>query len=250
MIPGLDLAKKDQLAIEGLHFMGKACTGNFGQGLVRLVNCSFDPGLGELFGRGFGFPRFRATVANDTSIEIINCVLGRRLEFDLPPGQSVRVRNSCLGNLAFWRQPAAGENRLELDHCLLWYQHGHWGRIQLEKREQSKSALAIHARKCFFDLPHGLRGPKEALRWSGDDNLFRFRGMAWWGEKPPGECIWDLAGWQRKWGSDEHSADADPGRFDPRQWQLLPSSPGYRQGPDGRDYGADVSKQGLNISRP
>jgi hypothetical protein len=33
-----------------------------------------------------------------------------------------------------------------------------------------------------------------------------------------------------------------PFDFDPAQWRLLPGSPGYRAGPGGNDFGADVSR--------
>src|SRR5262249_2999034 len=39
----------------------------------------------------------------------------------------------------------------------------------------------------------------------------------------------------------------DPVEMDPRQWALLPTSPGYQAGPQGRDLGADVSRIGAQV---
>jgi hypothetical protein len=44
---------------------------------------------------------------------------------------------------------------------------------------------------------------------------------------------------------EEGSLEADPAVFDPRTWRLLPGSPGYHEGPDGQDLGADVDRIGL-----
>jgi hypothetical protein len=55
----------------------------------------------------------------------------------------------------------------------------------------------------------------------------------------------DLSGledWRRHWQSDADSAEDVPLAHDPLQWRLLPQSPGSRQGPGGKDFGADVTR--------
>ena len=51
-----------------------------------------------------------------------------------------------------------------------------------------------------------------------------------------------LADLRRHLNSDADSAEADAIEFDPQMWRLLPASPGYRQGPGGEDFGADVDR--------
>jgi hypothetical protein len=52
-----------------------------------------------------------------------------------------------------------------------------------------------------------------------------------------------LAGWRQRWASPEDGSIAlDPLVYDPRQWQLMPGSPGHRAAPGGTDVGADVRR--------
>jgi hypothetical protein len=54
-----------------------------------------------------------------------------------------------------------------------------------------------------------------------------------------------IADWRRLRNSDADSVEIDPLLYDPQQWRLLPGSPGHKQGPNGKDHGADVDKLDL-----
>jgi hypothetical protein len=41
---------------------------------------------------------------------------------------------------------------------------------------------------------------------------------------------------------EQDSFELDPMFFDPHNWRLLPDSAGYRTGPGGKDFGADVNR--------
>ena len=83
----------------------------------------------------------------------------------------------------------------------------------------------------------------ELKAWNGFGNVYCVGHRAWMTEeRVPGSI--GLADWRLRWKSDADSIEADPVDYDPQQWRLLPSSAGYRAGPDGRDLGADVSRIG------
>ncbi|MGP2435460.1 hypothetical protein ACTUQ0_14735, partial [Listeria monocytogenes] len=86
------------------------------------------------------------------------------------------------------------------------------------------------------DLPLGFRQKTiEAFRWSGDDNILRFRGTGlFWDARAAGR---DLSSWRQRWCSDGRSVEAEPTRFVARRWELLPGTPGAGEGPGEHAYG-------------
>lgn len=154
-----------------------------------------------------------------------------------PPVGPVAIRNSVISGVT--RHKAGnGDLMVESDHCLIW-------RPQAGSafRGEGEGGVAFSARNCLFEcdalLSH-VNSVKVTI-WTGSQNHYRI-GLRPWLINNIGSIGLDT--WRRLWKSDADSSEGDPLEYDPRQWQLLPISAGYRQTSEGRDYGADVSRIG------
>ncbi len=80
-------------------------------------------------------------------------------------------------------------------------------------------------------------------RWHGSANAYRIGPRPWRIFCVPSDKTFaGLELWRKHWKSDANSVEMAPLDLDPLQWRLLPSSPGYRASPDGKDTGADVDR--------
>jgi hypothetical protein len=95
----------------------------------------------------------------------------------------------------------------------------------------------------FVSVGGLVADPAAVTAWVGRGNRYLLGQRNWRcsGEQPP---LIGLDAWRRAWQSDADSTADDPPFYDPRQWRLLPTSPGFRQTPDGKDSGADVDRLG------
>ena len=84
----------------------------------------------------------------------------------------------------------------------------------------------------------------ELTGWTGSRNVYRVGNRPWRWDHSPELKEASLKDWRQRWNSDADSFEADPVDYDPLQWRLLPDSPGYRAGPEGKDLGADVDRVG------
>jgi hypothetical protein len=230
----------DWVAVEGIHFpRGKLCV--YGR-IRRLANCSFDKTHYNYSDYPFmeGVPQV-ATAAEQPT-EIINCVIPNyAAELHLAPGTKSIIRNSILGKLRLI-VPSDGEGELQLEHCVVW------SGLESAFLVAGRGKLAISARDTFFsasgpffkragDLPSGWR-------WQGSANTYRIGPRSWriFYEESDKDFS-GLEAWRMHWKSDANSVEiVESLDLDPLQWRLLPTSPGYRESPDGKDMGADVDR--------
>ncbi len=227
---GLFLSPRDSWAVEGLHIRGRL----IGR-ITRLANCSFEPVPERAWADLVQFDG----MGGAASLEIVHCSIpgGVRVH-KLAKERTVRFVNSLLTNLSYG-PGEKGDQRLELEHCLFWDPTS--GRHALSS-EVKETALAVQARGCIFETDKLLATPLGATRWTGSGNVYRVGNVTWaWEAKPE---VTELEGWRKLWKSDADSIEAEPLRYDPRQWRLLPSSPAHGSAPGGKDFGADVERIG------
>jgi serine/threonine protein kinase len=246
---GINAVPGTALVLEGLHFRGSVIqapqakdvpTGRQGR-IARLANCSFELAKvdenGPLAGSGL------LQGVGDRPAEIVNCWMPYRIDLH-GPGSGVQVRNSVLGSCRVYHREA-GSAALDLDRCAVWWmEHGSMtaafysgpvpGVVPVPKTDE----LRVTARRTLFESGTYLIHADLPVKWSGERNLYRLA-VSWVSDQ---ECF-GLTKWQAlKDVKEEGSAEADARAWDPRRWRLLPTSPGYRAGPDGKDAGADLSR--------
>jgi hypothetical protein len=232
------LGRGDAWAFEGLHFRDPLNTGgeakDRGQ-VTRLQNCSFDSRA------SIHDPMLLLPIRDPRSaVEVVNSLVPGLVLIEQSAGeQPLRLRNSLVQYLYF-QGPDRGTCRLDLRRCIVWAP----GLIGAAIDVNRAGTAAIHAEGCWFELYVLAWAVRPgALKWSGNRNVYRLGPERWLAAsfEDPAPC-YRLASWQRLWKSDADSEELDPLWADPFQWRLLPGTPGHRQGPDGKDLGADVSR--------
>lgn len=214
------------LSVEGLDFRNASLLVNSyakaAGGIVRLANCSFSgmEKTKQCVGAVF------QSAAEDGRPEVHNCSIPCQLEV---PGKvsKVAICNSILGTFC-----GGDEAHLELRQSIL----GVPGIVD-EPRPRSflSSAKAVTAQGTLFDAVTDLQSYAKPSHWHGAGNVYAMP-ILW----PSVEQL------RSKWKSpEEGSLEADPAIFDPRAWRLLSTSPGFHEGPDGKDLGADTSRIGV-----
>jgi hypothetical protein len=246
------LAGKERLTLEGLCFRKGFVQGRWvpNQGIlneghvVRLANCSFeDTPLGWSKGTFDWAVNVRFQGEEGRPAEVVNCRCDRGVSALLDGKGGLAVRNSVVPTMEFWRHDN-GEARVELDRCAVWTPDPLWG-FPLHNFQVHDNQIAYVARRTLFEVNGLLIGePRGGLSWTGSRNVYRVQSPLWdWRPELSG-----LEDWRRHWHSDADSVEDVPLAHDPLQWRLLPQSPGYRQGPGGKDFGADVTR--VAPSRP
>jgi len=238
---GLFPGKGDNWAIEGIHFRGvlnyrdPTLVGR----ITRLANCSFEPQPARALSA--------LVLLNDPGdpaiLEVVNCSIpGSLFVGALAKGRRLRLVNSLIAGVNYGLSEK-GDHRLEVEKCLFWDPTGGSAAVTNELQEVK---VTVHARNCVFETIRVLRTLPDTTTWSGAGNVYRIGNASWiWQAK---EMSFDLSGWRKLWKSDSDSIEAEPLRYDPRQWRLLPSSPAHGSAPGGKDYGADVDK--IAITQP
>lgn len=258
---GFDFTAKNlSLVIEGIHFskfpLGAGLGGNstadaMQNSIARVANCSFSsqadfsPFAGRQPRNGINGPRFEA--ADGKPAEIVNCLIPGTVSITLPADEKLLVKNSVVGHVQI-SVATSGSRTLQLERCVLWNPCGDRSAIELHATDSQtvKSDIVVDASHTLFEAGSQFLLSHEGTRitkWSGKGNLYRVGHRSWLTEGHKRGAI-GLADWKRYWNSDVDSVEADPVDYDPQQWRLLPSSPGYQAGRDGKDLGADVSRIG------
>lgn len=212
-----------RLTVEGLHFRNAPLRveppDKAGGGLARLANCSFE-GEQTLCAAYWA--------ADAGALEIHNCLIPRGLSTarrDTQDTTRLALTNSVLGGI--------GADLVQREVAVTLRQSIVESPGLLKGREAGwclAYPIDMIAERTFFDSA-GWLGADPKRCWKGTGNIYSVL---------VGRPLEDLrTGWKSP---EERSLEADPFVLDPRSWQLLPSSPGDRQGPGGRDYGADVSR--------
>ena len=207
---------KGTVTLEGLHFRtGGPLRGREGR-LVRLANCSFET---HTNGRGFV-----VGVGTNQQTEVVNCLTLDLMDCYLEKNGKLLLRNSVVGSVVGGMN---APDNLELDRCLLWGP----ATTLLFQHHTGFPPLGVSARRTILEAGNFLDYGTIA-RWNGAHNVYRV-----------GYPGWTLEERRKQWKSaEEGSVEDDPLLFDPRQWRLLPQSPGYHAGPNGKDLGADVDR--------
>jgi hypothetical protein len=269
----IDVQRATTLSLEGLHFRNVGLRvpadlstpadqhGRF----ARLANCSFEfPNWYGSLNRKWNR---RGSDSNPGDIvilaltpegkpgEIGNCWIPYDLYlYGVPNGRTAN-RNSVVGQLV-WGPLAAGPQALDLDGCLVW-------KVKLTPNLGSalsgfykfglgtlpRPQFTVTSRQTLWETNLWLwENPQRwEFHWQGARNAYRVATRAW-----QRTGTWNcLAGWRQAHQSKEDgSVEADALLYDPRQWRLLPGSPGHGAGPNGKDAGADVDGVAQPPARP
>jgi serine/threonine protein kinase len=240
------------LSVEGLHFQGGGfwSLSETNLHLARVVNCTFScpRDVEESWPVVVHGPLFIPT-PTDAPLEIVNCVLPGGIFVLLHPGSRIVVRNSLVG--WFWLSGEAGKSIFEIDRSVLWrpptlFAPNDEFCLGVKAKEVTpelilRDSLVENATRFILNGDH-----LKKWKWIGQHNVYRLGEQAWCNSTPDGTPPpTSLARWQTLWGSDADSVRLDPQVYDPLQWKLLSGTAGFKQGPDGKDLGADVSRIGV-----
>lgn len=239
------------LSIEGLHFENGGLHGPFkdyATVLARVTNCTFSAGEGDdgwPIGPG-GPPEFLRTPP-DGPLEIVNSVIPGRISPYIQTGSHIVVRNSLVGWFYAHRDPSKA--LFDIDRSVLWQPLNFFGPNAgfvvddigrgADRKLEVRNSLLENGTQLIWTTD------KNVFIWLGQGNVYRLGEQAWCSQTPDGSPPpTSLLRWQALWNSDHDSIRIDTKVYDPRQWKLLPGSPGYQQGPAGADLGADVRRIG------
>jgi hypothetical protein len=248
------------VTLENLHFRGSLSGYSTKENdttavyLQRLANCSMDHVLHHRTPEDreslFRLTSFTIGTPDGKPGEIVNCVLPGSNYLRVPAQGKLLIRNSLLRGIIL---DSAEKAPCELvwDHSVLWYVGGYYSPLVLEK-----GAFAVTVRHSLFEgfgrHMLWLTGGGDVKNWSGTQNVYRLGDQPWIAGKvsrlPPmgmNRPVSSLADWQKFWDTDKDSLEREPLTYDPQYWRLLPGSPGYREGPGKRDFGADVTRIGI-----
>jgi hypothetical protein len=210
---------------------------------VRLANCAFHydkwnhgnypnrPDIGFFFQATGGRPA-----------EIVNCFHPGPVYADLVAG-TLHVRNSVIGCLGLNGTEGAAKRQVELDRCMVWAPGSGFPDQQVVGTALRIGDVSeIDAHDTLFEAGFCMLAAPKIPSWHGSRNLYRLNGYRFVVGTAQGlPWLPSLDAWRAQTKSDEKgSAEGDALDLDPLQWQLLPSSPGEGQGPDGTGHGADV----------
>ncbi|HID77200.1 MAG TPA: hypothetical protein EYP56_14550, partial [Planctomycetaceae bacterium] len=209
-------------AVEGIQFRSGGISCLRRASFVRLANCSFADSS------GLSQPQAH----DDAVAQIVNTIIPA-LSISMSPGDRLLLRNSVLGGVRIGGTPQA-DIQIAVEKCVF---HNPF-RSALTTVFSVPGGVAVNASDVLFDTSAVLwiaRKPD----WVGHRNLYRVGLDSW---LPPNTQLVGLHAWRQAWNSDADSIEAAPLFYDPRQWRLLPSSPGYRAGPGGEDLGAQIDR--------
>jgi hypothetical protein len=245
-----------QVILEGLRFAPDVMLSGYAQQpnqplgqYVRIVNCSFhtrnrpiEPGTGPISVN-------HGTGVQDSPLVIQNCSIDGTPVLESRPGQPIRFDNCILPNVYLVLQRPEDKDAwhpIEFNRCAVWSpepRHGQRGLIWTTFDGIRCIELVAHG--TLFERPVWLRQDPFALRWQGTKNLFRVGYPDWFhtADQPePSQVISGLDDLRKVFQSDADSVEAQPLAWEPEQWKLLPSSPGYQSGPNGKDIGAEIDR--------
>lgn len=216
----------DTLTVEGLEMSrgGMRASGPNGR-IVRLANCAIE-----------GPVDLGTEAERSLSRQIDNCLIQGRVQAPLQADQQLTVQNTVLSSVWVGMADQAGPARVNLQRCLCW------NASSSPLVEVDRGPLHVLVERTLIASVGGLAADARSLAsWVGRDNKYLLGQRNWYStyEQTP---VVGLEEWRRAWQSDVESTAEDPPFFDPRQWRLLPGSPGSRKGPDGKDFGADLDR--------
>jgi len=206
--------KKGTLRLEGLIFDEHHVTGDFANLTIR--NCSFRTTstvwnvAGAIHGAG-GPAQCRNYIANRS----IGMKLGR--------GRTLAVDNCLLGAVSFEALQPGEPCQVRVEHSALWIGGPVAGLFYAPGLEARPSVRAAHSLFVSGDLLTIVAPGR--LAWAGQSNVYSIGGAYFADDQ-----VFDLEGWQKRYGSDAASQELPPVLLSTDGWRLLPDQP---RRPDG-----------------
>ena len=216
---------------------------------VRIANCSFRTRNVVRWAEVGAISIWDGTGDQDHPLVIQNCWSGGTVVLRARPDQPTRFEN-CIApfvTLSLLRPEDQNTvHRIEFDRCALWAPEPQSGRGGLLKGiSNGPRRVEVVAHRTLFESSASLRQYGSPLRWQGTKNLFRLGDPDWFhGAEQPGPSliISGLDELRTAFKSDVDSVESHPLAWEPEQWKLLPTSPGFQAGPEGQDIGADIDR--------
>lgn len=245
-----------RVILEGLSFaMGVTLTGfqNPNPALgeyVRIVNCSFQTRNSRLGAPVGGIAIFEGTEDPAMPLVIRNCWIDGNLWLTGRSQQPIRLENCVVPRVDVVSPRPVDKDtryRLEFERCAVWSPEPRYARGALFGSVASSAGnLDVMAHGTLFETSAWIRPlVTSPIRWQGTKNLFRVGHSNWFDsidETGSRQFISGLDVLRKAFQSDADSVEAHPLTWEPQQWKLLPTSPGFQAGPDGKDMGVDVEQ--------
>jgi len=236
-----------RLIAEGLRFAPRAeLSGNGsatdvpGGQFVRIANCSFHNNAHGDFG---AVAIHWGTGTAELPLTFQNCLIDGTVLLNGHPDQPIRFENCILPRISI-ASDSVNQQRMEFLRCALWSAEPKWGRTDLiSGHTGSPMQFEIEANGTLFETLGVICSSEYPLGLQGTKNLFRVGGPYWFtGPGQPGiqRFVSSPADLKTAPSSVTESFEAHPLAWSPSPWQLLPGSPGFQAGPDGKDIGADI----------
>jgi serine/threonine protein kinase len=261
--PEVATIRSGRLNLEGLRFApGEMVHGTDAslevpaEQMIRITNCLF-PSTEQKNWDGVGSVSiYIESVAKGVPIIFQNCWMEGTVELNIHPGQPIRFENCVLPRVRsgnHYDKSKAGKKSdatpvVQFDRCALWSPYPRHARAELITSTLSPPELhhmEVVAERTLFEANGSIQDEGLLLSLSGKKNLFRIGSRIWF--VTPGDAdtrlnVSCLADARQGTKPVTESFEGHPLAWDPAQWKLLPSSPGFQAGPDGKDIGADVQQ--------
>jgi hypothetical protein len=218
--------------------------------IIRITNCVLPAGeLNQWNSTGSVSIQH---VSGATAIPIIfqNCWIRGAVELKRHPGHAIRFENCVLPRIRFGAYPdqppgPPGANLVQFDRCAVWSPELRHGRTDLVSSPPGEALqIEVAAERTLFETRGAIR-TDGLLRLSGTRNLFRIGNPYWFATPSEGDarlnvsCMDDA---QQGTTAVTESFEGHPMAWEPSQWKLLPTSPGFQMGLKGKDVGADIEE--------
>lgn len=221
--------------------------------IIRISNCVI-PANEQNIGNGIGSVSiYHESGVTAVPIVVQNCLIEGAIDLKRQPGQPIRFENCVLPRIRFTTpsgEPGAeadsgAKHLVHFDRCAVWspeLRHGRTDLVLSSAGESSNIQIELVAERTLFETPGAIR-TDSLSSLSGGKNLFRI-GYHYWlvtpgqGGAPQNVSCLDDAQLEATAVTD--SFEGYPLAWDPWQWKLLPSSPGFQAGAGGKDIGADI----------
>lgn len=264
--PEVETIQGSRLNLEGLRFLrgeGVYGTDDFPEVLaeqtVRITNCVF-PANEQIVGSGTGFVSvYHECGKKNVPVIFQNCWIEGAVELNRHPGLPVRFENCVLPRIrvgvhadeSYATNETGAAQVVQFDRCAIWSPELRHARTDLiaSLPNQPLFPIEVAAERTLFETCGAIRA-ELYLSLSGRKNLFRIGSSNWFVTRGEGETklnVSSLADVRESPTAVTESFEAHPLAWDPSQWKLLPSSPGFQADPGGKDIGADVDKIAVGL---
>jgi hypothetical protein len=217
---------KAEVEIEGLTLEESHLAGDFAR--LTLRNCALRA-TKEFWtltcgARGVG-----------QSLRFHNCLFNVGPSCSAGPGQSVLLDNCVVSRTSL--DPRADDDcEMVLRRCAC-LTNGSAGGVACDRRPWA-TRQRVRAEGSVFVGGAALTNSAARVRWDGSGNVYALTAGFIYGQP-----IYSLDAWRKRWGGDRDSLALPSPYLQPRWWRFQPGQP---KRPDGKDFGADVSRLPTN----